>query len=283
MTRQPHNFLSRLVREPLLHFLILGVVLFVLSNMLQGANTQRTLEIHVTEERIAALASAWEIQRGAPPGPEQLRSLVIEDVQEEILAREAMAMGLDGDDTIIRRRLAQKLRFLLEDASALTAPGEDELEAFYTLHRADYARPARVDFRHVYFSASSREDPAGDARAALAASKGERPAGGDPFFQPGQYRQATEPRIGTDFGRSFWHALQVAPEDVWSGPYSSAFGEHLVFVEVRTPSEEVPLEEVREEVIADWQAEAQAAETEQKLREIVSRYSVVLDEALLAQ
>ena len=283
MTRQPHRRLSRLLREPLLHFLILGAALFVLSNMLQGQRNERSLEIRVTQERIAALASAWEIQRGAPPDAEQLRSLVIEDVQEEILAREAMAMGRDADDTIIRRRLAQKLRFLLEDASAPTAPSEEEVAAFYTAHRAEYARPARVDFRHVYFSASSRGDPAGDARAALAASEGERPEGGDPFFLPGQYRSASETRIGTDFGRGFWQALQAAPEGTWSGPYTSAFGEHLVLVEARTPSEDVPLDEVREEVIADWQRETQAGETERKLRELVSRYTIVLDEELLAQ
>ncbi len=283
MTTPPHRLLSRLVREPLLHFLILGAALFVLSNTLQGERNERSLQIHVTGERIAALASAWEIQRGAPPDAEQLHSLVIEDVQEEILAREAMAMGLDGDDTIIRRRLAQKLRFLLEDASLPAAPGEGELEAFYAAHRAEYARPARLDFRHVYFSASSREDPAGDALAAFSASDGGLPEGGDPFFLPGQYRQATEVRIGTDFGRGFWQALQTAPEGVWSGPHTSAFGEHLVLVESRTPSEDVPLGEVREEVIADWQRETQTGETERKLHELVSRYTIVLDDELLAQ
>lgn len=275
------QFLSRLVREPLVHFILLGAGLFALTQFNQNTRNQAALQIVVTQERIAALASAWEIQQGSPPNPDQLQSLVLEDVQEEILAREAMAMGLGENDKIIRRRLAQKLRFLLSDASLPQTADETSLRDYYETHAELYTARARISFRHIYFSGTSRPAPSADATAQLAASDGETPLTGDPFFLPARFEQATEIRIRSDFGPAFWSALQGLPEGEWAGPVSSGFGAHLVFIEARAPEILRPFEEVREQVATDWQTAQQTALTEQRLQDILARYSVEFADGVL--
>ena len=170
----------RLLREPLVHFLLAGAVLLGLSALFGqsfgiGDSQNR---IHVTAERIQQLRETWTRQRGAPPTAEQLRSLIEDFIREEVLYREAIASGLDQDDTIVRRRLAQKVEFLAQSVASTVEPPDTELRQFFEDNKDRYIVPTQVGFAHVYFSSSSRGARAeGAARGALVMlSSGQTPA-----------------------------------------------------------------------------------------------------------
>ena len=270
--------LRSLSREPLFHFLAIGIVLFAIAWMREGASGPEQSTIVISDSRIASLASAWKIQNGSEPNAEELRNILIEDVDEEIFYREALSMGLDQDDRIIRRRLAQKLRFLVEDTLSDTPPSEDDLKAWYAAHAADYSVPARITFRQVYFSPTGGQDTETAAQAALASwsSAPQSPPQGDPSILPEQYNSVRQARINNDFGRGFWKKLEAAPQGEWSGPLESAFGFHLVYVDSREPETQSDFSTIRDRLAQDYQAAEKKRVLADRLREIRSRYDIVV-------
>jgi len=146
--------IGRWLREPLLHFLLLGVALFVVDRYLHRGpiGVESSKQIALTLDDLRQLDLYFESQWHRPPTPEEFNRLVENKVQEEVLYREALAMGLDKDDTIVKRRMAQKLQFLAEDVAAAHEPTTDELKAWYEQNAEKFALPARATFHHVYFS-----------------------------------------------------------------------------------------------------------------------------------
>ena len=164
--------MKQILREPLVHFLLIGALLFGANAWMNRGATARqendAATVRITSNEVAWLADTWVRQRQRPPTREELGSLVTEYLKEELLAREARAMGLDQNDLIVRRRLAQKLEFLVQDTSRLDEPTDDDLRRFYKRHPDCFQAPARVSFTHIYFSGERREDASADAKAALA-------------------------------------------------------------------------------------------------------------------
>jgi len=187
--------MSRLLREPLLHFLLLGVILFAADGLLRGPAAPDEQVISVTAADLDRLRTLWERQHRRPPLPGEMEDLVTAHLQEEVLYREALAMGLDQDDTIVRRRLVQKLEFLIEDVAVARAPAADELEVFFAAHEEAYRSPPRVSFSHVYFSGDRRGAAAAeDAHRILAdlghdMSAADAAARGDGFMPGGSRRR----------------------------------------------------------------------------------------------
>ncbi len=165
-TARPRGRVGRVLREPLLHFLIIGVVIFVAMQSWRAANDTR--RIVVTPERTAELANKYRLQFGAAPTPAQLEGVVEAYVQEEALYREGKAMGLDRDDEIVRRRIAQKVEFLQADRGLPAAPSDAQLKRWFDTHPADYATPARTTFSHLYFSTDAVGEGPARVRAAHA-------------------------------------------------------------------------------------------------------------------
>lgn len=222
---------QRWLREPLLHFLLIGLALFIVYQVLHpnAGQGDRLCRIELTSDDLRQPAVAWEAKWQRPPGPEELRRLVDAKVREEILYREGLALGLDKDDTIVKRRLAQKVEFLSEDASSLRDPGAKELKAWFEQNASRFALPSRVAFRHLYFSCDRRgERTRAEATQALAklAERQDWPVPlnlADPFLYQSYYAERTPEYLAHVFGTKFVQALsQLEQPPPGKGPSSPA-------------------------------------------------------------
>lgn len=270
----------RLLREPLLHFVLIGAVLFAVDAALRDASAPSDQVIRITEAEIVRLGAQWTKQYQRPPAPTQMQGLLDARVREEVLYREALAMGLDEDDGIIRRRLAQKLEFVIEDLAAAREPTEAELGAFFKAQRERYRLPPRVSFSHVYFS----PDRGAEAEASLVlaslrpetlgAAAADR---GDRFMMGASYREQSPQDLEAVFGPEFVHALLDLEPGVWSGPLASDYGWHLVRIGARSDSRLPALAEVADRVRQDWSYEQRRQANEAVFEQLLARYEVVIE------
>ena len=262
--------------EPVVHFVAAGLVLFVASRLHGESGTHR---IVITPQREAQLANRYVMQFGASPSLATLTQLVEQEIEEEILFRRGVALGLDRDDEIVRRRVVQKMQFLLHDVQAPPEPQEAELSAYFDRHADRYRTPPRVTFSHVYFSADKGDDEArARARHALQSLSdgGEASGLGDPF--PDLYHFAAyEPeQVYRLFGRSGLAAAAFSiPPDRWMGPYRSGYGVHLIRVQARQEARLPTFAEVRARVRTDYLLGEQDRRNIAAFNELASEYEVV--------
>lgn len=251
--------LKRWLHEPLVHFLMLGAALFLVDASLRPpAAPAANAEIVVNEARIRNLAQNFQRTWQRPPTRAELDGLVETHVREEVMVREALALGLDRDDAIIRRRLQQKMEFVSEETAAQAAPSDDELAAYLNAHPEAFAVDPRVTFRQVYLDPAKR-GTALDADAKGLASRLNSPGAPDPATQ-GDRLSLLEPRYESEpatevarlFGRDFAEALAKQPVGRWGGPVASGYGAHVVKVEALVPGGTPPLSEVRPQVEREW-------------------------------
>jgi len=268
------------LREPLLHFLVIGTALFVLFRILNSGDTGAPREIVISEARVQALAENFARTWMRPPTRDELRGLVNDYVAEEVYYREAIAMGLDRDDTVIRRRLRQKMEFISEDISAASEPTDAELQTYLDAHKESFIEPPRLSFEQVYLSGERRgEATRRDAEKVLAELQaGRGPADpqqmGDPTLLPRAVEAASPQEIANTFGSSFADQIGTAPVGRWSGPIVSGFGLHVVRVDAREPGRLPTLEEIRPVVLREWQAENRAMSNAAFLATLRGKYEV---------
>lgn len=276
----------KLLKEPLLHFLALGALLFALSAWRepQRAAEETTARIEVTAAVVERLRAGYERQFGRSPEADDLRGLVTAHIRQEVLCREALALGLDRDDTIVRQRLAQKMEFLTDDLVGAAEPPEAALQSYFTTNAARYARPARVSFRHVYFSQEKRgagtEVGARAARAALVKGTNEDSLG-DAFLHGFEFDQRDPVELAALFGPEFVAQLEKLPVGDWQGPVTSSYGSHLVRVGQRTETEPVSLAQTRPLVLRDFQAEQRRTANREIFARLKRRYQITVDEAAI--
>ena len=270
--------MRRLLREPLLHFLVLGALLFGLNQWLQGGTpTKAADEIVVSRGQVASLEAQFQRMRQRPPTPEERQGLVDSWVREEIFYREGLAMGLDRDDPIVRRRIAQKLEFIGEGTTT-TPPTTAELQAWLDANSDKYRSEPRYTLTQIYFDAARRGEKLDSAIAAVrrALDAGKTPEG-DPTLLPIALDQARASELRRVFGKQFTDALHALPVGSWQGPLRSSFGVHLVKLTARDSGRVATLDEARTEVERDLllarTTQASAAYYE-KLR---ARYTVRID------
>ena len=258
----------RLLKDPLWIFLIVGALLLVAAEYFTGEDADRT--ILVTENDITRLKDQWAAQMRREPTADELNGLIDAYIREEVYYREAMRMGLEANDTIVRRRMVQKLTFLTEDVATAAPPEEAALQDFYASNIDTYTRPERLSFRHRYFSVDRRENAEADAIAALENAE----IAGDPFMLQRAYAERSEREIGDLFGRQFAEDLFALSGGGWLGPVRSAYGWHLVQLEGRLPQAEIPFEEVRERVTADFQMNQRKAANERYYEALRNQYEI---------
>jgi len=268
------------LREPLLHFLLIGAALFILFRILNGGDTGAPRDIVIPEARVEALAESFARTWLRPPTAEELRGLVDDYIAEEVYYREAIAMGLDRDDTVIRRRLRQKMEFISEDVAAAVEPTDAELQAYLGQHAEKFVEPPRLTFEQVFLSSERRGDAVRrDAERLLDQLAAERaPANpqelGDPTLLPPGMEAVGLHEIANTFGTEFATQLEEAPVDQWSGPVQSGFGLHLVRVGERQAGTMPALADVRPIVTREWQAERRQQTGMALLSELRSKYDV---------
>ena len=264
-------------RSPLVVFLLLGAGVFAVDRWLDDAGAGRV--VTVTEEQLGAIRERWAAQWGRPPTGRELEGLIDEAVREEILYREARRRGLDRGDAIIRRRLAQKMTFLLEDSAEAPSTGPAAaggIETYYADHAERYREPRRTTFRHVFLSRDRRADPQGDAAALLRRVRGGDGDGwrqlGDPFVLLREYADRTDQEIAELFGGRFAATLPALAAGSWQGPIESAHGVHLVHVIGRTEPRLPALDEVRDRVAEDLLDSRRRERNEAALQTLRERY-----------
>lgn len=275
------------LREPLLHFLLIGAVLFVAYRALHPAPLAdaSSSRIELTQDDLLQMSVAWLAQGRPAPTSEQMRNLVEQRVREEILYREAIALGLDKGDTIVRRRLAQKMEFLAEDVSAIPEPSPEEIKSWFDGNKPRFALAPRVSFRHLYFSVDGRGARAGEAAAAALQTVSGKPgdwpgaaALADPFMFQDYYGDRSFDDVAKLFGPDFARAVSTLAPGSWRGPIESGYGWHLVFVDSTTPSRVPAFEEIESEVKSDWVAERRLHAKQKGYEAMRARYQVVLPE-----
>jgi parvulin-like peptidyl-prolyl isomerase len=268
--------LSRWLREPLLHFALGGALLFAAYTLLNPPEPRSDArEVRIGAGEVKWLAATWRGQTGREPTPDEMRELVANLVKEELLSREAREMRLDENDTIVRRRLAQKLEFMLQDTARFAEPSEDELRRFYEASPTAFLTEPRISFAQVYFRDERR------AAAVLPKLAGASPAQvaelGDRLMVDPEFRAADRQSIAAAFGPKFARAVAELQPGAWHGPVESGYGAHLVRVAAVEPARRREFAEVRAQVLDRWRQENQREAEKRFLDKLMAKYKVVIE------
>jgi peptidyl-prolyl cis-trans isomerase C len=274
----------RWLHEPLVHFLLIGMALFIAYGLLTPANAESTSNrIELTADDVKQLQVTWMAQWQRPATPNEMHNLIETRVRQEVFYREALTLGLDQNDEIIKRRLAQKMEFLAEDVSTISVPKPEELRAWFEQNAAKFASPGRLTFRHLYFSPDKRGQQAKrDAEQALhslsAKSANLAKLSADQFVDENYFADFSAEQVARVFGTTFSQALfKMKSSQSWQGPLESGLGWHLVLIETITPGRVPSFEEVDpEQLKSEWTNEKREETKRKSFADIRNRYEVVL-------
>ena len=269
--------IRRLLQEPLLHFLLIGIALFVAYAVIAPPNRADT--IVVSEKIVDELAREHEVRWTRKPTDQELAGLVDAYVRDEILYREGLALGLDREDALIKRRVRQKFEVMAEEQSAREAPSDADLNAYMAKNANRFLLPATVSFEQIFFDNARPSDvERAVAAARIAVARGADPSKlGQASLLPNRVENTAQDLVARDFGAGFAQQVETARLGQWSGPIASSFGAHLVRVTARTPAALPELNRIRQIVAREWENERRAnsrSDSYQKLRE---RYTVVIE------
>jgi hypothetical protein len=277
--------LKHWLREPLVHFLVLGVALFGVYGYMQRGRggVESSNQIALTLDELRQMDMYFESQWHRQPTPVEFQAMVEDKVREEVLYREGLAMGLDKDDEIVRRRMAQKMQFLAEDVATAHEPSTAELRAWFEKNSNKFALPGRYSFRHLYFSPDKRgrksQDDAAKALAAIAGQAEDSKLAdslGDRFMFQDYYGDRTASAIAKEFGPPFAVAVEKLKPGSWQGPVESGYGWHLVFVDTIIPGRIPAFEEMEPDVKTAWLAEQKQQAWQKVYAEMRAKYAVLL-------
>jgi hypothetical protein len=274
--------IMRPLGEPLFHFLLLGAAIFAVYGLVSTHSAGKPGEIVITQGKVENLVIGFTRTWQRPPSEEELQGLIRDYVREEAAYREALAMGLDRDDTIIRRRLRQKLEFVNENLAAQAEPTDAALQAFLESHSDTFKTEATLTFRHVYLNPQAHADLQGDTARILAELGQAGEAAdlntiGDPFTLEHEFEKTRLTEIKNIFGEQFVSQLVPMKTGHWQGPVQSGYGSHLVFVSERTEGHLPALAEIRSEVQREW-ANAKRLESEDRFYQaLLQRYTVKIE------
>ena len=260
-------------KDPLWLFLLFGSLLFAAA----GLQKEERI-IRVSQGDVLRLEEQWRQQMRRDPTRAERQGLIDRFIRDEAYYQEALALNLDAGDTIVKRRLIQKLTFLTEDLASTETPDDATLRAFYEEHLDDYQAPEQFSFAHIYFSADRPVNSAEEQAQALAIQATRDPTiQGDPFMLQRQYVQRSAREVGDLFGRAFAVQLtKLSEQDTWQGPLRSAFGWHAVQLTERRPAKTLGFAQVREKVILDYKQRQRKAANEAYLQNLLASYEIQL-------
>lgn len=269
-----------LLKEPFVQFIILGALLFAGNALWERQVTKSDYTIIVQPGEMERQAVIFASENRRQPTDEDIRALLFSHVEEEVLLREAQRLGLGEDDTIIRRRLAQKMRFLIEDTGDSKPPTEAELRDWFKQNQAQFVEPERRSFSHIYLSPEKHGDQLqSDAEVFLTKVSDENwKSLGDPFMLNRAYEPIDATAIERLLGASFAKNLFAINGNEWQGPIESAFGLHLVRVSEVKPETLPVFDAIRDQVEAAWRDKTRRAQNNQRLRGLIEKYNVVVED-----
>ncbi len=267
-------------KEPLFHFLIIGALIFVVFSILnKEEDTVSGNKIVVSTAEIERLSDNWSNKWNRPPTETELRGLVDSYIKEEVYYREALALGLDQNDTILRRRLMQKMEFLSNDLAELNQPDEAALNKYFLDNQEKYEIPPRISFTHIYFSLDKRGAKASeDAKRVLSGINALRaPELGDTFMMQYDFVQETPFEVERLFGKSFAEQLFTLGTNTWLGPIESGYGLHLVRISEKIDSRMPELASVIDKVRTDFMFEQRQKVNKEIYEKFKERYEIVIE------
>lgn len=268
------------LREPLLHFLLLGAALFAWFAFVSTPEPEpeESNRILVDEQDVERLALRFEAARQRPPSGTELALLVETLIRQEVLVREAEYLGLDIGDEIIRNRLVQKMTFLLESGARSLVPEDEVLRAFMQDNPLRFQQPGWLAFEQVFLGQDMASDAViSEAKAAL--ESGEDPQQtGQPSQLPSYVTPSRAAQVDGLLGRGVFATLDTLPSDVWSGPVQSAFGYHLVRITDRAPARLPDFDDVRDAVLREWSRDTAQDLSEIRFDELKAGYEIIVPE-----
>jgi hypothetical protein len=274
---------TKLLREPLVHFLILGAVLLFASSLVNKRTSGDTRKIIVTSGQIEHLEDTFTRANQRPPTKEELEGLIRDYIRGEVYYREAIALGLDRDDAVIRQRLRTKMEFVSEDVAAQVEPSENQLRTYLKEYPDKFRVEQRFSFIQVYLNPDRHGNHvAHDAQQLLAELD---PAGGkaniselgDPFLLDPKCDDVSSSDVAKDFGDKFAASIQKLPVGKWQGPVESGLGMHLVYVSKRTPGRIPQLDEVRDAIRRKWANDYRLEANEKFYGALLKNYAVTVE------
>lgn len=267
--------MKRILKEPLFHFFVGGALLFAAYAWLNRDVPDAPRVVRITATEVNWLKETWALQWKRQPDDQELRTLVSDYLKEVLLAREATELGLDANDTVVRRRLAQKMEFLLQDTARLAEPSEDELRRLHATGGDRYREQSRISFSQIFFHSEAL------ARTALA-KVGTTPASalGDRTMLESDLKDADQQIVTAMFGSDFAGKLFTLEPGRWHGPLTSGYGYHLVRISDHQPGQPRPFTEVRAQVLEEWQRSQQARANEQFYAGLLKKYDLVVEESV---
>ena len=276
----------KFLREPLLHFMFIGAAIYLLYAVFSepaAKETDKTVVVRSGE--IEWMNTAWQKRWNRPPTTEELDGLIKQYIKETVLYREALTMGLNKHDQVIRRRLAQKLEFLARDLVALTPPTEEELQAYFMEHQEYYSEPTLFTFSQVFIDPDKRGDATLDdaekIKAALIAM-GENIDDvnelGDNLMLQNYYPEKDQAEIEKQFGSGFAESLVELSPGQWHGPVLSGYGVHLVYLHSIVEPPAIVLEDVHERVTLDWETEKGIELNQQFYESLREQYTIIIEQ-----
>src|SRR4029077_6227148 len=277
-------FLGRLIREPLFHFLLLGAAIFFLAGRGRNASIGGGERIVVTQNAMESMVVGFSRTWMRPPTEGEMQGLVDDYVREEVLYREARAMGLDQDDVIVRRRMRQKFEFLAEDLATHHSPTDQELKAYLQQHLDRFHQEPSFSFEHIFLSREKHgASTEAEAKALLAELGGKNKdtidieKRGDTFLLPSRFEKTSAAETARLFGENFATQLAKIEPGEWAGPIGSSYGLHLVRVDAHVPGVAPPLANVRDSVLRDLLNDRRRQELDAQYSKLRARYTVVVE------
>ena len=273
----------KFIREPLFHFLLLGAAIFAVYGLATRHKTDKPGEIVVTQGTLENLVTGFTRTWQRPPTEEELQGLVRDYIREEAAYREALAMGLDRDDMIVRRRLRQKLEFLSDELATRTEPGDAELQSFLQTHTGLFQSEPLFSFRQIYFNPQlhggnlHRDTARALEDLERAGSRANTIDLGDSFLLERSFEKLSLSDVKKTFGDQFASALAALQLGVWQGPVESGYGIHLVFVTQRSEGRLPALDEARDQVRREWLDAKRKEATDKFYQAILSQYKVKIE------
>lgn len=274
--------LRTLVREPLLHFLLIGLALFLWYGRVAPDGTDAS-RIVVTQAQVDVLARQFEATWSRPPTPAELRGLVDTYVTDEMLFREGRELGLGEDDAVIKRRIRQKYQVMSEELLATEPPSDEELAKYLERHADRFRSAGTMTFEQVIVADVGAGAEREVERARKALEDGADPINvGRPTMLPSREDAAALDLVARDFGQEFVRQLEQVPLGQWHGPVQSPFGTHVVRVTQRTPGALPALDDIRVAVTREWERERRERALGANLAELRRKYPVVIEAQLPA-
>lgn len=265
--------LKRLIREPLVHFLLAGAAIFAVLGWRGGAEDPASRTIVLTREDQARLSVNFAEVMGRAPTQAELDAVIAQWVREEVLYREALRLGLDEGDAVVRKRLAQKMDVIAASAADAETPSVSTLEKWLADHPDRFAQDLKLSFDQLYFTSRERAEVA----RTLIGGGADWTRVGDPVSLPATFEKAARTAVASEMGPDFAGALEgMEPGRGWQGPIESALGWHLVRIRARDPGVLPPLAAIRQRVEDDWRAESGTARKDAAYKVLRDAYRVTI-------